>query len=33
MMPMPFSSPAGFITAPTEADTLVIKYVGFQPMS
>ena len=33
MMPTPFSGPAGFMTAPTETDTLVRKWVGFQPMS
>ena len=30
MMPMPFSGPAGFITAPTEIDTLDMKNIGFQ---
>src|SRR5579875_684607 len=33
MMPMPASSPAGFITEPTEIDTLVMKNIGFQPRS
>ena len=33
MMPTPFSGPAGFITAPTEIDTLVMKNIGFQPRS
>ena len=30
MMPIPFSGPAGFITAPTEIATLDRKNIGFQ---
>ncbi len=32
-MSWPFSKPAGFITLPTEADTLLRKCTGFQPIS
>ena len=32
-MPMAFSGPAGFITAPTEVDTLDMKNNGFQSRS
>ena len=33
MMPCEFSNPAGLITLPTEAETLLRKWVGFQPIS
>ena len=33
MIPWLFSRPAGFITEPTEADTLLRYCAGFQPMS
>ena len=32
-MPLEFSSPAGFNTAPTEADTLVMMWIGCQSSS
>ena len=32
-MPMPFSGPAGCITHATEIETLLMKIIGFQPMS
>ena len=32
-MSWPFSKPAGFITVPTEAETLLRKCCGFQPIS
>ena len=33
MMPCAFSKPAGFITLPIEAETLLRKCSGFQPIS
>src|SRR5215471_19539547 len=33
MRPREASRPAGFNTAPTEADTLLRRWTGFQPMS
>ena len=32
-MPLEFSRPAGFSTAPTEADTLVMMWIGCQSSS
>src|SRR5215467_14583437 len=32
-MPLVLSSPAGFSTAPTEAETLVMMWIGCQPSS
>ena len=33
MMPCAFSKPAGLITLPIEAETLLSKCTGFQPIS